>query len=84
MFYTNIDCRLSAYDFGLRENLRNGYLRNTDLSARFSELENRQPDVAEFIAGDSLISIAIHSLKITHDVSLVSSNCITCAMDYST
>ncbi|XP_011256547.2 carboxypeptidase D [Camponotus floridanus] len=58
----------SAYDFGLRANLQSGYLTNSDLSARFSQLENHQPNVAEFIAGDSLISMAIHSLKITHNM----------------
>ncbi|XP_032665453.1 carboxypeptidase D-like [Odontomachus brunneus] len=58
----------SAYDFRLRANLQNGYLKNSQLSARFSQLENHQSDIAEFIAGDSLISMAIHSLKITHDV----------------
>jgi len=62
--------RLSSYDFGLRVNLQNGYLKNSDLSARFSQLENHQPDTVEFLAGDSLISMAIHSLKITHNVSL--------------
>ncbi|EZA54200.1 Carboxypeptidase D [Ooceraea biroi] len=58
----------SAFDFELRANLQNGYLKNSDLSARFSQLENHQPDTAEFIAGDSLISMAIHSLKITHNM----------------
>jgi hypothetical protein len=62
--------RSSAFDFELRANLQNGYLKNSDLSARFSQLENHQPNTAEFIAGDSLISMAIHSLKITHNVSL--------------
>ncbi|XP_077256149.1 carboxypeptidase D svr [Temnothorax americanus] len=58
----------SAYDFRLMVNLQNGYLKNSDLSARFSQLESHQPDTAEFIAGDSLISMAIHSLKITHNM----------------
>ncbi|KYN37346.1 Carboxypeptidase D [Trachymyrmex septentrionalis] len=58
----------SAYDFGLRVNLQNGYLKNSDLNARFSQLENHQSDTAEFLAGDSMISIAIHSLKVTHDM----------------
>jgi len=66
--------RSSAFDFELRANLQNGYLKNSDLSARFSQLENHQPNTAEFIAGDSLISMAIHSLKITHNVSLTSHN----------
>ncbi|XP_076249772.1 carboxypeptidase D svr isoform X3 [Calliopsis andreniformis] len=57
----------SAYDFGLMANLENGYLKNAELSARFGQLE-RQPDVAEFQAGDSLVSMAIHSLKVTHDM----------------
>ncbi|XP_015431943.1 PREDICTED: carboxypeptidase D-like [Dufourea novaeangliae] len=58
----------SAYDFGLMANLQKIYLKNAELSARFSQLENHQPNVAEFQAGDSLISMAIHSLKITHDM----------------
>ncbi|KAK2580979.1 hypothetical protein KPH14_006039 [Odynerus spinipes] len=58
----------SAYDFRIFANLQNGYLKNSELSARFSQLENHQPDVAEFRAGDSLVSMAIHSLKITHNM----------------
>ncbi|KAG5333446.1 CBPD Carboxypeptidase, partial [Acromyrmex heyeri] len=58
----------SAYDFGLRVNLQNGYLKNSDLNARFSQLENHQSEIAEFLAGDSMISIAIHSLKVTHNM----------------
>ncbi|XP_043495916.1 carboxypeptidase D-like isoform X1 [Polistes fuscatus] len=58
----------SAYDFGIFGNLKNGYLTNSELSARFSQLENHQPDVAEFRAGDSLVSMAIHSLKITKNM----------------
>lgn len=61
--------RSSAYDFGIFANLQNGYLKNSELSARFSQLENHQPNVAEFRAGDSLVSMAIHSLKITENVS---------------
>ncbi|XP_020298927.1 carboxypeptidase D-like [Pseudomyrmex gracilis] len=57
----------SAYDFGLRVNLQKGYLKNSDLSARFSQLENHQPNVAEFIASDSL-SMTIDSLKITNNM----------------
>ncbi|XP_053976263.1 carboxypeptidase D-like [Hylaeus volcanicus] len=58
----------SAYDFRLRANLQNVYLKNPELSARFSQLENHQPNIAEFQAGDSLVSMAIHSLKITHNM----------------
>ncbi|XP_076646852.1 carboxypeptidase D svr isoform X1 [Halictus rubicundus] len=58
----------SAYDFRLIANLQNVYLKNAELNARFSELESHQPNTAEFQAGDSLISMAIHSLKITHDM----------------
>ncbi|CAK9804732.1 Carboxypeptidase D [Anthophora plagiata] len=58
----------SAYDFRLIANLQNAYLRNSELSARFSQLENHQPNTAEFLAGESLTSMAIHSLKITHNV----------------
>nr|XP_012140788.1 PREDICTED: carboxypeptidase D-like [Megachile rotundata] len=58
----------SAYDFGLKANLQNMYLKNAELSARFSQLENHQPDSAEFLAGESLVGMAIHSLKITHNM----------------
>ena len=63
--------RSSAYDFRLRANLQNVYLKNAELSARFSQLENHQPNVAEFRSGESLDSMAIHSLKITRDVSIL-------------
>ncbi|XP_066602873.1 carboxypeptidase D-like [Prorops nasuta] len=58
----------SAYDFRLLGNLQSAYLKNSELSARVSQLENRQPDVAEFLAGDSMINMAIHSLKVTHNM----------------
>ncbi|KOC66182.1 Carboxypeptidase D [Habropoda laboriosa] len=58
----------SAYDFRLIANLQNAYLKNAELSARFSQLENHQQNIAEFQAGESLISMAIHSLKITHNM----------------
>ncbi|XP_043268241.1 carboxypeptidase D-like [Venturia canescens] len=58
----------SAYDFRQTINMRNGYLQNSELNARLSELENRNPETAEFKAGDSLISMAIHSLKVTHSM----------------
>ncbi|XP_012216053.2 carboxypeptidase D-like [Linepithema humile] len=58
----------SAYDFGLRANLQNGYLKNSDLSARFNQLEKHQPDIAEFLPNDSVINSALHSLKITHNM----------------
>lgn len=50
-------------------NLEYIYLKNAELSARLSELETRQPNTVEFQAGESLVSMAIHSLKITHNVS---------------
>ncbi|XP_076767108.1 carboxypeptidase D svr [Xylocopa sonorina] len=58
----------SAYDFRLIANLQNVYLNNAELSARFSQLENHQLNTAEFQAGESLVSMAIHSLKVTHNV----------------
>ncbi|XP_034196331.2 carboxypeptidase D svr isoform X1 [Osmia lignaria lignaria] len=58
----------SAYDFRLIANLQNVYLKNAELSARLSQLESHQPNVAEFQAGESLVSMAIHSLKITHNM----------------
>lgn len=69
--YMNSDFRSSAYDFRLIANLQNVYLKNTELSARLSQLENHQPNIAEFQAGESLVSMAIHSLKVTHNVSIL-------------
>jgi len=70
--YTHIFYRSSAYDFGLRVNLENNYLRNSELSARFSQLERDQPNTVEFIFNDSLINAALYSLKISHNVSMIS------------
>lgn len=63
--------RSSAYDFRLMTNLDNIYLTNVELSNKFNQLENDQPNIAEFQAqGESLISVDIHSLKVTHNVSI--------------
>ncbi|OAD62352.1 Carboxypeptidase D [Eufriesea mexicana] len=58
----------SAYDFQIKENLQNVYLKNSELNTRFSQLENHHPNVAEFQDGQSLVSMAIHSLKVTHNL----------------
>ncbi|OXU25957.1 hypothetical protein TSAR_015747 [Trichomalopsis sarcophagae] len=55
-------------DYDLRANLKDGYLRNSELSESFKQLELDRPDVAEFKADDSPISAAIHSFKITHSL----------------
>ncbi|XP_031840288.1 carboxypeptidase D svr [Nomia melanderi] len=58
----------SSYDFRLIVNLQDVYLKNVELNARFGALENHQLNIAEFEAGDSPVNMAIHSLKITHDM----------------
>ncbi|XP_033351181.1 carboxypeptidase D-like [Bombus vosnesenskii] len=59
----------SAYDFRLMTNLDNIYLTNVELSDKFNQLENDQPNIAEFQAqGESLISVDIRSLKVTHNM----------------
>ncbi|XP_046604005.1 carboxypeptidase D [Neodiprion virginianus] len=58
----------SAYDFRIITNMEKGFLTNSELNSRLARLENSQPDVAEFQAGESSVSMAIHSLKVTHDV----------------
>ncbi|XP_023245704.1 carboxypeptidase D [Copidosoma floridanum] len=55
-------------DYDLRANLKNGYLKNSELSESFKQLEVDKPDVAEFKADDSPISSLIHSFKITHNM----------------
>lgn len=52
-------------------NLQNVYLKNAELSARFSQLESHQPNIAEFLAEESLINMAIHSLKVTNNVNIL-------------
>lgn len=59
----------SAYDFGIAMNQYHPkYHDNSELYTILGDLENRYPSVAEFEAGDNIISMAIHSLKITHEV----------------
>lgn len=53
-------------------NLQNVYLKNAELSARFSQLESHQPNITEFLAGESLINMDnIHSLKVTNNVNIL-------------
>ncbi|XP_008548171.1 carboxypeptidase D [Microplitis demolitor] len=58
----------SAYDFRQLINLKPIYLTNFKLNEILSEFENQHSDVAEFKAGESLDSMAIHSLKITRNL----------------
>ncbi|KAB0791260.1 hypothetical protein PPYR_03060 [Photinus pyralis] len=59
----------SAYDFGVSENqFSPQYHSNSDIHLILAELENKYPDAAKFDSGDNLDSMAIHSLKISHDV----------------
>lgn len=53
-------------------NLQNVYLKNAELNARFSQLESHQPNITEFLAGESLINMDnIHSLKVTNNVNIL-------------
>ncbi|KAK5638630.1 hypothetical protein RI129_012925 [Pyrocoelia pectoralis] len=59
----------SAYDFGISENQFDPqYHSNSDIHLILAGLENKYPDAAKFDSGDNLDSMAIHSLKISHDV----------------
>ncbi|CAD6227310.1 GSCOCG00006098001-RA-CDS [Cotesia congregata] len=58
----------SAYDFRQLVNLKPVYLNNSKLNQVLSEFENQHPSFAEFKAGDSLDSMAIHSLKISRNL----------------
>lgn len=60
----------SAYDFGIGENQYHPkYHSNEELYALMADMENRNPGVAEFQGGDNYVSMAIHWLKISKDVS---------------
>ncbi|XP_056640520.1 carboxypeptidase D [Diorhabda sublineata] len=59
----------SAYDFGIAENqYKPTYHTNQDINVILTKMENKYPDVASFEGGDNLVSIAIHSLKITNRI----------------
>ena len=62
--------RSSGHDFRLIANLKPGYLKNNELSARLKQLELHHENVAEFRANDSAVAKAIHSLKLTENVSI--------------
>lgn len=71
----------SAYDFGLMKNLRKGYLSNGDLNTAMGSLESQRADsIVEFEAGDSLNSMAIHSLKITRNLGAPEENKVHIAL----
>lgn len=60
----------SAYDFGIGENQYHPkYHSNEELYAILADMENKNPGVAEFQGGDNYVSMAIHWLKISKDVS---------------
>ncbi|KAK3865556.1 hypothetical protein Pcinc_028850 [Petrolisthes cinctipes] len=54
----------TEHDFGLTENLAETYLNNTQLSEEMAALENKYPDVVEFLANDSEWSMRIHALEL--------------------
>ncbi|XP_011313662.1 carboxypeptidase D-like [Fopius arisanus] len=59
----------SAYDFAILKNLKKGYLSNGDLNTAMGTLESQRADsIVEFEAGESLNSMAVHSLKITRNL----------------
>lgn len=60
----------SAYDFGISENHFNPqYHSNSDLYYLLADMENRYVTTAMFEGGDDFVSMTIHSLKITDNVS---------------
>ncbi|XP_063989160.1 carboxypeptidase D isoform X2 [Diachasmimorpha longicaudata] len=71
----------SAYDFAIINNLRKGYLSNGDLNSAMGFLESQRPNsIVEFEAGDSLNSMAVHSLKITRNLGAPEENKIHIAL----
>ncbi|XP_015114508.1 carboxypeptidase D [Diachasma alloeum] len=71
----------SAYDFAILKNLRKGYLSNGALNIAMGSLESQRPDsIVEFEAGDSLDSMAVHSLKITRNLGAPEENKIHIAL----
>uniref|UniRef100_A0A6P7FUX0 Carboxypeptidase D n=1 Tax=Diabrotica virgifera virgifera TaxID=50390 RepID=A0A6P7FUX0_DIAVI len=59
----------SGYDFGILENqFQPKYHTSQEINEILAGMENRYPEVASFQGGDNLISISIHSLKISKEV----------------
>ncbi|KAG6443020.1 hypothetical protein O3G_MSEX002659 [Manduca sexta] len=59
----------SAYDFRVLENIMNTrYHTPLEMYAQLSDMENKYPDIAEFRAGDSLLTSKFHQLKMTDQV----------------
>ncbi|XP_058806975.1 LOW QUALITY PROTEIN: carboxypeptidase D-like [Phymastichus coffea] len=56
------------HDFDLRANLKEGYLKNSELSQSFMVLAAQRQRLAEFKADDSPVSAALHSLKIARNI----------------
>lgn len=69
LFKSNPKRWSSLFDFGISENLASdSFLSNSKLSEAMANLENLNPNVAEFEAGVNEDSMIIHSLKITKEV----------------
>lgn len=69
----------SAYDFGISDNqYKPKYHTNQELYYLMGEMENKYPNIAAFQGGDDFVSMSIHSLKITDQVSIL--NIITFAI----
>ncbi|XP_063896391.1 carboxypeptidase D [Helicoverpa armigera] len=59
----------SAYDFRVLDNIINTrYHTRLEMYSALSELENRFPNIAEFRAGDSMLTSTFHQLKMTDEV----------------
>lgn len=60
----------SAYDFGIHENQYNPtWHSNKEISAILADFENKYFGTVGFEGGDNLVSMKIHSIKISHEVS---------------
>lgn len=65
----------NSYDFDITENqYKPQYHTNSGLYSIIANLENRFTTTASFEGGDDFVSMTIHSLKITNDVSVYSLN----------
>ncbi|PZC71284.1 hypothetical protein B5X24_HaOG213686 [Helicoverpa armigera] len=59
----------SAYDFRVLDNIINTrYHTRLEMYSALSELENRFPNIAEFRAGDSMLTSTFHQLKMTDEM----------------
>lgn len=58
-----------AEDFSIIENVEaTAFLSQDEISAAMAKLADYDPSATQFLAGDNIVQLYLHSLKVTHNV----------------